>query len=113
MAAPMPEVDSIAQPATPIVPDTAAPLAGESTATDGTSGAVKLINAAFETVPKVAVTVADWEVAIVPAVIVKLTDVLDAGTVTEDGVVSSALLSDKVTAAAADTAALRATVQVL
>jgi hypothetical protein len=46
-------------------------------------------------------------------VTVKLAELFAAGTVTEGGVVSSALLSDKLTAVADDAAALRVTVQVL
>ena len=81
---------------------------------DSVTAAARLIVAVCDTLPSVAVTTADWSLVIVPAVTVKVPVVAAAATVTEAGVVSSALLSDSVTVVppvGADL--LRVTVQVL
>ena len=62
--------------------------------------------------PSAAVTVADWVVLMVPALTVKLAVVAPAATLTAAGVVSSALLSERVTLVPlADAARVKVTVQ--
>ncbi|HWB99179.1 MAG TPA: hypothetical protein VG672_20865 [Bryobacteraceae bacterium] len=73
-----------------------------------------VIVAVRELLPSVAVTVADWALLMVPAVTVKVAELAPAATVTEAGVVSRLLLSDRVTAEPPEgAAALSVTVQVL
>ena len=62
-------------------------------------GATRLRVAVWEAPFRVAVTVALWLVVSVPAVAVKLAEVLLAATVTEAGSVSAELLSESVTLA--------------
>ncbi len=77
-------------------------------------GALKLIKALADPPLAVAVTVAVPVLVIVPAETGKLADLAPAATVTDAGVVSSELLSERVTTVPADGAALlRVTVQLL
>jgi hypothetical protein len=79
-----------------------------------TEGACRAMAAERELLPRVAVTVADCAVVMVPAVTVKLAEVAEAATVTEAGVVSRVLLSERVTTVPPlGAAALNLTVQVL
>ena len=87
--------------------------AGLQTRAESTRGATRLTAALCEAPLSVAVTVALWSVGIVPVVALNVPEVEPANTVTEVGVVKTALLFDTVTAVPPAGAALvSVTVQV-
>src|SRR5580700_2951547 len=89
-------------------------LVGLQTKAETSVGAIRLKVALCEELPKVAETVPDWLVVIVPTVALKVAEVLFAATVTDAGTVSEALLLESPTALPPDGAAwLSVTVQVL
>jgi hypothetical protein len=64
---------------------------------DTSTGATRLKVALWEAPFRVAVMVADWAVVIVPTVALKVVEALFAGTVTDTGTVSAALLLESPT----------------
>src|SRR5580658_10739052 len=89
-------------------------LVGVQASAETSVGAIRFKVALCEELPKVAVTVPDWLVVIAAAVALKEVEVLLAGTVTDAGTVSDALLLESPTALPPDGAAwLSVTVQVL
>jgi hypothetical protein len=64
---------------------------------DTSTGATRLKVALWEAPFRVAVMVADWAVVIVPTVALKVIEALFAGTVTDTGTVSAALLLESPT----------------
>jgi hypothetical protein len=88
-------------------------LVGEQLSEERTAAVARSMDAVLETPLRVAVTVAVESEVIVPAVTVKVAEVLPAPTVTDEGVVSRALLSASETATPPLGAAMEsATVQV-
>ena len=72
-------------------------LLGLQVREDTCMGATRLKLAVWEAPFRVAVMVADWVLVIVPRVAVKVVEVLLAGTVTNAGTVSEALLLERAT----------------
>ena len=88
-------------------------LVGEHASEVSVAGATRLMDTVWEEPLRDAVRVADWSEETVPAVAVKVADVDPAATVTDDGTVNAALLLDIVTAALVVAAVDRVTVQPL
>jgi hypothetical protein len=88
-------------------------LVGLQASADTRVEATRLTVVVWEEPFKVALTVALWLVVKAPAVAVKVAEVAPAGTVTDAGIVSRALLSDSVTVLPAETASFKLAVQVM
>jgi len=89
-------------------------LVGLQASAETRVGATKLTVAVWEEPPlRLEITVADWFVVMVPAVAMKVAELAPADTVTDVGTVSTALLSDTVTATGEETASLKLTVQLV
>lgn len=88
-------------------------LVGLQASADTRVEAARLTVVVWEEPFKVALTVALWLVVKAPAVAVKVAEVAPAGTVTDAGIVSRALLSDSVTVLPAETASFKLAVQVM
>jgi len=76
-------------------------------------GATRVKLAVWDVPFRVAVTVADWVVVMVPAVAMKLAELAPAGTVTDAGIASRELLSDSAMVVLEEAGRFKPTVQVM